>query len=114
MNLVIVAHWYTKSLIDTNFLKNRLMRPHHGSKTSSSPNFLDALRPQIGVVQAGYRNRFGHPAEAVVMRYRERNIPLAETPACGAVGWRSDRPEATVCEREHSLRYWHHRVPSSH
>ena len=91
-----------------------LLVPHHGSKTSSSPNFLDALRPQIGVVQAGYRNRFGHPAEAVVMRYRERNIPLAETPACGAVGWRSDRPEATVCEREHSLRYWHHRVPSSH
>ncbi|MEP6965695.1 MAG: DNA internalization-related competence protein ComEC/Rec2, partial [Polaromonas sp.] len=36
-----------------------LLAPHHGSKTSSSAAFLDAVQPQLALVQAGYRNRFG-------------------------------------------------------
>ena len=47
-----------------------LLVPHHGSKTSSSDAFLDAVRPSLAVVQAGYRNRFGHPAAPVLERYR--------------------------------------------
>src|SRR4029453_13848522 len=39
-----------------------LLVPHHGSKTSSSDAFLDAVRPSLAGVQTGYRNRFGHPA----------------------------------------------------
>jgi competence protein ComEC len=39
-----------------------LLVPHHGSKTSSSAPFLDAVQPRLALVQAGYRNRFGHPA----------------------------------------------------
>jgi competence protein ComEC len=38
-----------------------LLVPHHGSKTSSSGAFLDAVRPSVALAQAGYRNRFGHP-----------------------------------------------------
>ena len=49
-----------------------LLAPHHGSKTSSSAAFLDAVQPRIAFVQAGYRNRFGHPATEVTARYAER------------------------------------------
>jgi competence protein ComEC len=52
---------------------------HHGSKTASSAGFLDALAPELGLVSAGYRNRFGHPHADVVARYAARSIPLLGT-----------------------------------
>jgi len=85
-----------------------LLVPHHGSKTSSSAAFLDAVRPAIAVAQAGYRNRFGHPAPEVVRRYAERAIPLSASPACGASTWRSAAPSVVRCERRAAPRYWHH------
>lgn len=88
-----------------------LLVPHHGSKTSSSAPLLDALKPRIALVQAGYRNRFGHPAPEVAQRYRERGIALVDSPHCGAVSWHSGAPQAWRCERATALRYWHHRVP---
>ena len=39
-----------------------LIVPHHGSRSSSSAALLDAVQPSIAVIQAGYRNRFAHPA----------------------------------------------------
>ena len=88
-----------------------LLVPHHGSKTSSSEALLDAVRPRIALVQAGYRNRFGHPAGEVVARYTERGVRLVESARCGAAHWVSEQPGALVCERENRARYWHHRVP---
>jgi competence protein ComEC len=85
-----------------------LLAPHHGSATSSSPVLLNTLRPRRVLVQSGYRNRFGHPAPVVLERYRERGIPWVNSPDCGAATWRSDQPEALVCQREVDRRYWHH------
>ena len=62
-----------------------LLVPHHGSLTSSSPAFLDAVAPRLAVVQAGYLNRFQHPCPDVLARYRERGITLARTDRDGAV-----------------------------
>jgi competence protein ComEC len=90
---------------------NVLLVPHHGSATSSSGVFLDAVKPAIGLVQNGYRNRFSHPAQPVVARYQARGIQLVDSPHCGAATWRSDQPKVVQCERQASLRYWHHRVP---
>ena len=107
-----------------------LVVPHHGSKTSSTGAFLDAVRPRLAIFQAGYRNRFGHPAAEVLARYRERGIAVAITPACGAFVRTSsdDRIAASVheravdaaepkagapdgfCHREVARRYWHHRL----
>jgi competence protein ComEC len=95
-----------------------LIAPHHGSRTSSSAAFLDAVRPRVAVFQAGYRNRFGHPAPDVLERYRERGIRILASPACGA--WRSQMPAPAdgagddaldgICERDAARRYWQHRV----
>jgi len=88
-----------------------LLVPHHGSRSSSTPLLLDAVRPAIALVQAGWRNRFGHPAAEVVQRYRERGIELLDSPHCGAASWSSEAPLAWRCERQAAARYWHHRPP---
>ena len=88
-----------------------LLVPHHGSKTSSSAAFLDAVQPQEAWVQAGYRNRYGHPAQEVVQRYHLRNILVRDSPHCGAMTWRSDAASQGICSRTASMRYWNHRVP---
>ena len=89
-----------------------LLVPHHGSKTSSSAAFLDAVQPRLALVQAGYRNHFGHPAPPVVARYEARGIALLRSPQCGAINWQSTAPGAPLCERAVSRRYWHHADPS--
>ncbi len=88
-----------------------LLAPHHGSKSSSSALLLDAVHPRIALVQAGYRNRFGHPAQEVVARYLERGVRVVENTRCGAAHWTSVQPGDVACERERHARYWHHRVP---
>ena len=88
-----------------------LLVPHHGSKTSSSADFLDAVQPPIALVQAGYRNRFGHPADAVMARYAEHHIRVVDSPHCGAATWQSAQPDEVKCQRAEGMRYWHHRVP---
>ena len=89
-----------------------LVAPHHGSRTSSSAPFLDAVRPSVAVFQAGYRNRFGHPAADVLDRYRARGVRIVASPACGAWIWRAAGPAEGACERLDARRYWHHRVDS--
>lgn len=88
-----------------------LLVPHHGSKGSSSVAFLDAVQPSLALVQAGYRNRFGHPAQLVLERYRERGIPVVDSPRCGAAYWHSAQAREVKCQRETARRYWHHRFP---
>jgi competence protein ComEC len=85
-----------------------LLVPHHGSKTSSSVVFLQALQPRWGLVQAGYRNRYGHPAPGVVAAYQAQGIALVDSARCGAATWRSDLPQQVQCERALRQRYWHH------
>jgi competence protein ComEC len=85
-----------------------LLVPHHGSKTSSSDAFLDAVSPRLALVQAGYRNRYGHPAPAVMARYNERGIAVFDSPRCGAAAWSSTQPDKVDCERVMHRRYWQH------
>ncbi|MBX3587950.1 MAG: DNA internalization-related competence protein ComEC/Rec2 [Ramlibacter sp.] len=88
-----------------------LLMPHHGSKTSSSDEFLDAVQPRVALAQAGYRNRFGHPAPVVLARYAARGVRVIDSPHCGAARWRSAEPQAVDCQRDMARRYWNHRIP---
>jgi competence protein ComEC len=87
------------------------MVPHHGSKTSSTSGFVAAVAPQRALVQAGYRNRFGHPAAAVLSRYGAHGVVVARSDHCGAWQWSSNEAIAAArCERVAAARYWHYRV----
>ncbi|MFZ2990624.1 DNA internalization-related competence protein ComEC/Rec2, partial [Ideonella sp.] len=83
-----------------------LLVPHHGSRTSSTPDFLAAVQPQWSVVQAAYRSRFGHPHPEVLARYQARGLALVRTDQCGAWIWQSN---GATCTRDVRRRYWHWR-----
>ena len=92
-----------------NLKADILLVPHHGSKTSSSAAFLQAVQPRIAIVQAGYRNRFGHPAAPVMERYLQQGVRVVQSPHCGAAWWRSQQPATLQCQRVTAFRYWNHR-----
>jgi competence protein ComEC len=75
-----------------------LQVPHHGSKTSSSDAFLRALQPSLGLVSAGYLNRFHHPNPDVVARYAALGVDLLTTAQNGyvEVQFSADAPPRTV------------------
>jgi competence protein ComEC len=81
-----------------------MLVPHHGSRTSSTDALLDAVRPGIAMVQAGYRSRFGHPAPDMLARYQRRGIMLVRSDRCGAWTWWGG---AFECARDTRRRYWH-------
>lgn len=87
-----------------------MLVPHHGSKTSSSPAFLEAVGAAEAVVPVGYRNRFGHPVSAVLARYEQRGMRIWRTDAHGAVTirFRQDGRQL-IAWRHEKRRYWHGR-----
>jgi competence protein ComEC len=83
-----------------------LLVPHHGSRTSSTDEFIAAVSPRRAIVAVGYRSRFGHPHPLVLERYRAAGIELARTDLHGAVTVRlGERLEMDV-ERNSRGRYW--------
>ena len=72
-----------------------LKAPHHGSASSSTAPFLDAVRPSAVVFSEGRGNRFGHPAPVVVDRYRERRAVIFRTDEDGAVVLDTDGQRVT-------------------
>ena len=69
---------------------------HHGSKTSSSEQFLDAYAPTAAVVSAGQGNLFGHPAPVVIGRLAQRRIDVFRTDRDGAIVIETDGRVARV------------------
>ena len=63
---------------------------HHGSKTSTTPEFLAAVAPAVAVISAGFENSFGHPHPAVLARLGERHTAILRTDHDGLVTVRSD------------------------
>ena len=80
-----------------------LLVPHHGSRTSSTPEFLAAVGARASVIPVGYRNRFGHPSAEVAARLP---APLWRTDREGAVTVRLPALEVQG-ERRRRRRYWH-------
>ena len=63
---------------------------HHGSKGSSSEAFLDQLHPSLALVSAGENNRYKHPNDETIERFKQRHIKILRTDKDGAIrfkGW---------------------------
>jgi competence protein ComEC len=86
-----------------------LIVPHHGSKTSSSEAFIDAVSPRFAVFQMGYRNRYGHPKPEVWERYAARPIAKLRTDATGALRFQFIKVGhiQSVAAKQIRQRYWH-------
>ncbi|HYF57677.1 MAG TPA: DNA internalization-related competence protein ComEC/Rec2 [Burkholderiaceae bacterium] len=90
-----------------------LLVPHHGSRTSSTGAFLDAVAPRRAIVQHAYRSRYGHPHPTVVARFEARGIELLRSDADGAVQLRlaAGREPVVLRARRAPERYWRVPVP---
>jgi competence protein ComEC len=86
---------------------NVMLAPHHGSSTSSSAAFLEAVHPGLVVIGVGYHNRFGHPKLEVIERYAQRKARVLRTDFDGEVALRfaADGFSAEGY-RDHYRRYW--------
>jgi len=85
-----------------------LLSAHHGSRSGSTAAFLQATRPRLVLVSAGYRNRFGHPHPDVIARYRAVQGQVLNTAHHGHIRLRF-RPGGEVqwqSMRMHQRRFW--------
>jgi beta-lactamase superfamily II metal-dependent hydrolase len=70
-----------KGLLDCDLLKVG----HHGSDTSSSQAFLDAVTPVYAVISVGEGNTYGHPIQAILARYEAMRITIHRTDKEGSI-----------------------------
>lgn len=75
----LVAHWGQK------LASQVMIVPHHGSTSSSTGAFLDAVNPRLALLSRGFGNRFGFPRASVMRRYARRGIAVADTARVGAL-----------------------------
>jgi competence protein ComEC len=83
--------------IESELAANGLLRPvtllkvgHHGSKTSSSEEFLEQVRPEFAVISDGYLNQFHHPHPSVLARLKEHHAAILRTDERGLITFRTD------------------------
>jgi competence protein ComEC len=87
-----------------------LLVPHHGSRTSSTPEFIAAVAAPEVIFPVGYRNRFNHPRPDVVERYRASGAAMSRTDRDGALTIRlGNGGVQIIAERRLRARYWHGR-----
>ena len=78
---------YENKLInnDYNIKSNILSVPHHGSKTSSTMEFIEKVNPKYAIISVGRKNIYGHPDKDVLDRYKNSNIKLYRTDKDGNI-----------------------------
>lgn len=82
--------------------------PHHGAATSSSDEFVQAIKARHAIAQLGYLNRFGHPDYQVEQRWKAAKTKFWRTDLHGAVHIRSEQGRLIVeATRLTQSRYWH-------
>ncbi len=80
-----------QEVLGQNFLSADILKiPHHGSDTSSSIEFLQAVEPDIAIIQVGKDNRYNHPHQNVIDRLNKEEIDIFRTDINGTVKIISD------------------------
>jgi competence protein ComEC len=73
---------------------------HHGSSTSSTDAFLDAVHPRLALISVGTKNRYGHPSPDVLRRFDDRHVEVLRTDRDGGIVVRTDGTRIWVSARE--------------
>ena len=76
---------------------------HHGSRTSSSPEFLEAVAPETAIISCGKGNKFKHPHQSTLKKFEEMGIKVYRTDQDGAVVIKSDGGEVSIQNGGHRL-----------
>jgi competence protein ComEC len=102
-------NWLVKN--NAQQLKSALLiAPHHGSKTSSTLPFLQAVQPETVLIPAGYRNQFGHPHREVIARYQALHAAYLSSADSGAIRVDFNNGTRHISKWRHiNRRYWHSR-----
>ncbi|EHI74881.1 competence protein ComEC [Streptococcus criceti] len=103
-SLVLYGHLLNKNFLFTGDLEKEgeedllrtypdlrvdiLKAGHHGSKGSSSPDFLMGIKPETALISAGKNNRYGHPNKETLERFRAQNMAVYRTDQVGAISYR--------------------------
>ena len=102
------SEWELTQNHDHDLSATVMLAPHHGSKTSSSMEFLRAVQPQIVMVSSGYRNRFGHPKDEILERYAAMGATVFRSDRDGAVTFRvGENGVRAEAHRQTHRRYWY-------
>lgn len=90
-----------------------LISPHHGSKTSSSRGFVEAVNPRYVLITNGYLNRFSHPKPIIQQRYEAIGANVYRSDYDGAVQilFQASQPLMPIAWRKQMPKYWHDRYP---
>ncbi|MEL0628764.1 DNA internalization-related competence protein ComEC/Rec2 [Psychromonas aquatilis] len=97
------------SKYQTSLNADILIAPHHGSKTSSSIEFIEEVDPEWVVFTAGYKNRWNFPIYDVVKRYKTRGIKDLTTGHSGFIRFNVENQHIQVkTYREDLAAYWYH------
>ncbi|RMJ06055.1 ComEC family competence protein [Marinobacter litoralis] len=83
-----------------------LVAPHHGSKTSSSMQWVSAVKPNRVIYTAGYRHRYGHPHQSVVSRYEQVGAIPLNTACSGQVSVRFAAEGPKIIESTQHAPFW--------
>ncbi len=83
-------HWMLQHTSPEMLRADVLKLGHHGSKTSSTPEFVEAVQPRVGVASVGTANRYGHPSPETLETFANRGIPIIRTDLEGTVVFFTD------------------------
>jgi len=100
-----------KALIasDPGLKADMVVAAHHGSRSSSSEEFIRHFDARHTVIQSGYLNRFNHPDEIVLKRWRKQGAQIWRTDHHGAINIFSSQQSLRVASQRQAVRrYWHH------
>ncbi len=92
---------------DSRLPSDILLVPHHGSKTSSTLEFLTRVNPTIAIASSGFNNRFNHPNPMVVKRYQDLGIKLLNTACSGQIDiYLGEQMIANEYRKDNQRYYW--------
>jgi competence protein ComEC len=109
-----IARQGERALLETGperLVSTVVVAPHHGSRSSSGPDFVMATQPDHVVYAAGWANRYGFPAEDVAARWRSAGAAASNTADAGTVGFQfriSGEVIGPTHYRRENARYWRH------